>query len=249
MSRRRFLGSFSRHRCNNRRTLAGTRSSFGSSLSTAANVSETVSPSNSRRPVSISYSTTPKAQMSARLSDDSSLGLLRSHIGRRAEITPLRRLVQSQGRGVLRLPAAAAAAGSASFASPKSSTFTMPSGVTLMLAGFRSRWTMPFSCAASSASAIWRAMVSASSSGIGPFRCARQVSPSDQLHHQVVGADVVQRANIRVVQRGDRARFAFEAVAECSADCLPSHFTMQARVGGAIDSMREESKAACYLGS
>ena len=47
------------------------------------------------------------------------------------------------------------------FASPKSSTLTTPSGVTLMLAGFRSRWTIPFSCAASSASAIWRAMASA----------------------------------------------------------------------------------------
>jgi hypothetical protein len=44
------------------------------------------------------------------------------------------------------------------FASPKSSTLTTPSGVTLMLAGFRSRWTMPFSCAASRASAIWPAM-------------------------------------------------------------------------------------------
>ena len=28
-------------------------------------------------------------------------------------------------------------------ARPKSSTFTTPSGVILMLAGFRSRWTMP----------------------------------------------------------------------------------------------------------
>ena len=39
------------------------------------------------------------------------------------------------------------------FANPKSSTFTRPSGVTLMLAGFRSRWMMPLPCAASSASA------------------------------------------------------------------------------------------------
>jgi hypothetical protein len=35
----------------------------------------------------------------------------------------------------------------------------------LILAGLRSRWTMPFSCAASSASAIWRAMSSASFRG------------------------------------------------------------------------------------
>ena len=40
------------------------------------------------------------------------------------------------------------------FARPKSSSFTRPSGVIFTFAGFRSRWTMPFSCAASSASAI-----------------------------------------------------------------------------------------------
>ena len=49
----------------------------------------------------------------------------------------------------------AAACGTA--ANPKSSTFTMPSGVTITFAGFKSRWIIPFSCAASKASAIWRA--------------------------------------------------------------------------------------------
>jgi hypothetical protein len=39
----------------------------------------------------------------------------------------------------------AAAAGCASFANPKSNTFTTPSGVILTLAGFRSRWMMPCS--------------------------------------------------------------------------------------------------------
>src|ERR1700689_4251569 len=39
--------------------------------------------------------------------------------------------------------------GSVAFASPKSRIFTTPSGVILMLAGFRSRWMMFFSCAAS----------------------------------------------------------------------------------------------------
>ena len=34
-------------------------------------------------------------------------------------------------------------AGSSALASPKSSTFTVPSGRSLILAGFRSRWTMP----------------------------------------------------------------------------------------------------------
>ena len=40
------------------------------------------------------------------------------------------------------------------FASPKSKTFTTPSAVIAMLAGFKSRWTIPRSCAASRASAI-----------------------------------------------------------------------------------------------
>ena len=42
-----------------------------------------------------------------------------------------------------------------------------PSGDTFTFAGLRSRWTIPFSCAASSASAICRAIDSASSSGKG----------------------------------------------------------------------------------
>ena len=62
--------------------------------------------------------------------------------------------------------------GSSAFASPKSSTFTVPSARSLMFAGFRSRWMIPCSCAASSASAICFAIGSASSSGIGPARSA-----------------------------------------------------------------------------
>jgi hypothetical protein len=72
MSRRRVLGSRSRQRAIRRRSGAGTeRGSASKSMdrvSTAASVSETVSPSNSLRPASISNSTTPNAQMSARLS-------------------------------------------------------------------------------------------------------------------------------------------------------------------------------------
>ena len=76
-------------------------------------------------------------------------------------------------------------AGPERLARPKSSTFTVPSGVTLMFAGFRSRWTMPRSCAASSASAICRAIGSASSSGIGPARDAvGERLAFDQLHHE-----------------------------------------------------------------
>ena len=54
------------------------------------------------------------------------------------------------------------------FASPKSSIFGVPSGPILMFAGFKSRWMMPFSCAASSPSAIRMNSGTTSSMGIGP---------------------------------------------------------------------------------
>ena len=68
----RFLGSLSRQRASSLRTgggvSGGSASRSGGSLSTEARTSDTVSPSKSLRPVSISHSTTPKAQMSARRS-------------------------------------------------------------------------------------------------------------------------------------------------------------------------------------
>ena len=77
-------------------------------------------------------------------------------------------------------------------ARPKSRTFTRPSRVTLTLAGFRSRCTMPASCAVSSASAIWRAMrqclVERHGAASDPFS---QVLAVDQFHHD--GARVAAR--------------------------------------------------------
>ena len=54
-----------------------------------------------------------------------------------------------------------------------------------MFAGFRSRWMIPCSCAASSASAICFAIGNASSSGIAPraMRC-EQILALDQFHHE-----------------------------------------------------------------
>jgi hypothetical protein len=67
MSRRRFRASLSRHRRSRLRRLAGVAAgepSQGRSWrTTAASTSVAVSPSKSRLPVSISHSTTPKAQM------------------------------------------------------------------------------------------------------------------------------------------------------------------------------------------
>src|SRR6516162_10201595 len=36
----------------------------------------------------------------------------------------------------------------------------------------------------------------------------------DQFHHQIIGSDVKQSADIWMIQRGDRANLAFEALAE-----------------------------------
>ena len=106
--------------------------------------------------------------------------------------------------------------GSIAFASPKSSTFTVPSGRTLMFAGFRSRWMIPCSCAASSASAICFAIGSASSSGIAPraMRCDRS-SPSTSSITSAVDAvgffEPVDAGDVRMIQRGEHFRFALEA--------------------------------------
>ena len=76
-------------------------------------------------------------------------------------------------------------AGSSALASPKSSTFTTPSARTLMLAGLRSRWTIPCSCAASSASAICARSAAPRRAASRPRAIrSRQIVALDQLHHQ-----------------------------------------------------------------
>ena len=102
------------------------------------------------------------------------------------------------------------------FARPKSSTFTTPSGVILMLAGFRSRWTMPFSCAASSASAICRAIgqrLRRAAAGPRAMRSA-SVSPSTSSStsaRDAVGVfEAVDRADVRMIERRQHARLALE---------------------------------------
>ena len=72
MSRSRRFGSFSRQRVSSRLieagVVAGNAVQSGSRVTTAARMSVMVSPANAARPVSISYRTSPNAQMSTRLS-------------------------------------------------------------------------------------------------------------------------------------------------------------------------------------
>ena len=148
----------------------------GSALSTAASVSEMVAPVNNCFPVNISKSTTPNAQMSARLSTVEPRACSGDIYAAVPMITPICVAMAVSVGDSKKSPAGD---GSSAFANPKSSTLTVPSSLTLMLAGLRSRWMTPASCAASSASAICLAMGRASSSGIGPrlMRSAR-VGPS-----------------------------------------------------------------------
>src|SRR4051794_38294826 len=89
--------------------------------------------------------------------------------------------------------------GSAILASPKSNTLTAP-GVSLMLAGFRSRWTIPFFVRRVQRRRDLRCNVQRfldrQRTLLDPLLKRR---PIDQLHHQIVRTNVVQLANMRMV--------------------------------------------------
>ena len=84
-----------------------------------------------------------------------------------------------------------------------------------MFAGFRSRWMMPCSCAASSASAICLRDRQRLVERDRPLRNALgQSSPFDQLHHEGTHAaallETVDVRDVRMIQRGERPRLARE---------------------------------------
>ncbi len=134
--------SLSRHRWMRVRIREGTDggSAFQSGwfFNTFANVSDMVSPSKARFPVSISKSTHPNAQVSARLST----GLPRACSGDMyaavPSMTPGCVACGNRAADIVAL-LLDADGGSSALAKPKSRTFTTPSGRSLMLAGFRSR--------------------------------------------------------------------------------------------------------------
>ena len=99
-------------------------------------------------------------------------------------------------------------------ASPKSRILACPRLVTKMLAGLMSRWTMPSAWAASSASAI--SMASARSDRVPSGACdaVLQCRPSRNSMTMKVGlllANLVDGADVGMVQRGSGAGFALEA--------------------------------------
>ena len=190
----RFRRSRSRHRFN--RALTDDGSSRGKAVQSgsrsmiAASVSVTVSPAKACAPVSISYSTQPNAQMSRSLVHRLAAGLLRAHVRGGAENDPrLRhadvRVIVGDSATSPRAPGAASSA----LASPKSSTFTMPSGReldvgrlqvavddALLVRGLERLGDLPGDERASSTG------IGASSDSVGERR------PLDQLHHQRIDA-------------------------------------------------------------
>ena len=111
----------------------------------------------------------------------------------------------------------AAVAGSIALARPKSSTFTVPSGRTLMFAGFRSRWTMPLLVRRfERLRDLLRDRAAPHRSESTPRAMPlRQVVALDEFHHEGVHAtgllESVDRGDVRMIQRRERLRLAFEA--------------------------------------
>ena len=104
-------------------------------------------------------------------------------------------------------------AAASGLARPKSRIFTVPFGVSLILAGFRSRCTIPRSWAAVSPSAICLAISTASSHLIGPLlQPVRQGLAVDELHDDAPARaqllESVHVSNVGVIQRGEKLRFA-----------------------------------------
>ena len=115
-----------------------------------------------------------------------------------------------------------------------------------MLAGLRSRWMIPFPCATSSASAIWRAMASASVNRDGSSRNPiGQRRSFDEFEHEGAHAvallESIDSPDVRIVQRGQHARFAVETSQavrvsrEHTRQDLDGHVAPEFQVARAID--------------
>ena len=95
----------------------------------------------------------------------------------------------------------------------------------MTLAGFRSRWTIPWRCAWSSALAISIAHVKRLVERQSPGRESRgQRVAFEVLHDEkvdlVMTSDVIERADVRVRERGNRPRFAGEPGAHLLIECV-----------------------------
>ena len=232
-------GSLARQRDTSRSRAGGVSgmscsSGFGVVASTDAMTLDAVLPSNARCPVSSSYSTQPNAKMSVRASTS------RPSICSGAMYCGVPTTVWAPVSAATVACSAEESCGerplpdAPSFARPKSSSFT-PCLVSRMFAGFRSRWTIPFLCAAVSASQISYPVLQGLLERQGPADGLAVDVLHDQVAAAVVLADVVQRADVRVVQGGNGPGFPLETLGKRPLDGLDGHVAVQPDVSGLVD--------------
>ena len=166
----------------------------------------------------ISYSTLPSAKMSLR----ASASFPSSCSGDMYWTVPISMPISVSGCSAVvaatSLLSPSRVDGRTILARPKSISL-MPCRVSMRLPGLRSRWTIPARWASCKASAISIPCRSACSSGSAPFFSrSASASPSrcsiTMKSISSCAPDVVQRADVRMVQVGDAARLAFEALTD-----------------------------------
>ena len=133
-------------------------------------------------------------------------------------------------------------AASAVLAKPRSHTFTVPSLVILTFPGFRSRWMIPFSRAASRVSAICLATGRAYSIGTGPHAIrSASVDPSTSSMNDGVVLEVVDGSDVRMIEGRENLSLTLETshvvgiVRERSGEDFDRYVASEFRVPGAVD--------------
>ena len=217
--------------------------SAGCSLRIAVIASIAVSPRNAREPESISYKTAPKAKTSDAVIGRQAPDLLRRHVAR---LSRARRRACIWRRGREHAERRGPDSSCVSFARPKSRIFTRPSLVMKTFSGFRSRCTMPFSCAAARPRRDLHRVLD----GFAHRQRRRRPSRSrkrlalEQLRHDVrrtlMLTDIIDGKDVGVVERRRRARLLFETPQpgrsrSPAGQDLDGHIAAQPRVARPID--------------
>ncbi len=173
--------------------------------------------------------------------------LLGRHVGDRSDRgARAREVLLGHGRRQGGVSRSAPASGSVCLARPKSSSLAWPRFVTKMFAGLMSRCTMPRACAVSRASAICapRSSSVSSLSGPGPEPVPQGLA-LEQLHRDeglaLVLVDVVDRADVGVLERGGGPRLALQPLerlrvpAELLRQELQRHAAAELQILGFVD--------------
>ena len=71
--------------------------------------------------------------------------------------------------------------------------------------------------------------------GLFQWKRTSKRSSVDQLHDEVVGTDIIEMTNVRVVQRSDDARFLSEPLAKLAGADFDRDRAVEACIRGAVD--------------